>query len=158
LAHGHDRLARRFREPGEHPALLLGHDEDDVRLLEQVALALQIRRTGAGGELDADLAQHETRVERDEAAVARGGRDAAGADLPLAGMPVLGEEPLENLLRDDAAARVRVADDQDAARRTGRSAHSPPTKMSFIVSGAVMPFPSSALMAAPSFAGSHAAG
>src|SRR5205814_7920143 len=90
--------------------------------------------------------------------VPRVGRDAAGADLDGAGAPVLREEPLEHLFRDDAAARVGVADDEEPPGRAPLAVHSPPAKMSPIVSGAVMPLVSSCLMRAPSFFGSHAVG
>src|SRR5439155_14504909 len=159
LAHGEDGLARRLREVAQHLALLPGHDQDDVRLGEEVALALQVGCPGAGRQLDADLAQHEARVERDQAAVTRVGRDTARADLDASGeAAVLGEQPLEHLLRDDAAARVGVADDEDAPPGRRACAHSPPAKTSAMPSGAVMPFASSSLMRAPSFIGSQGAG
>src|SRR5881628_2366259 len=85
-------------------------------------------------------------------------RSVARAHLDPAREAVLGEQPLEHLLRDDAAARVGVADDEDAPPWRGRSAHSPPAKTSPNVSGAVIPFASSSLMRAPSFIGSQGAG
>src|SRR5947199_10639510 len=123
-----------------------------------MALALQVGRPRTGRQLDAHLAQHEARVERDQAPVTRVGRDAARAHLDLAREAVLREQPLEHLLRDDAAARVGVADDEDAPPWRGGSAHNPPAKTSPMPSGAVIPFASSSLMRAPSFIASQDAG
>src|SRR5882724_11350822 len=109
-----------------------------------MALTLQVGRAGTLREIDAHLAQDEAGVEGDEASVAGKGRDAAGADLYLAGEALLGEHALEHLLRDDAAARVRVANEEHPPlRRRILRAHSPPAKISPMPSGAVMPFASS---------------
>src|SRR5206468_1695585 len=83
---------------------------------------------------------------------------AARAHRDRTRMPLRGEQPLEHLLRDDAPTRVGVADDEDPPRGAALAAHSPPAKMSPMVSGDVMPFAISSLMLAPSFFGSHAAG
>src|SRR6185369_2765766 len=64
------------------------------------------------------------------------------------------EKPQQHRLGDDAAARVRVTDDEDPS--LGRLGdHIPPPKMSPMVSGLVMPSASFALSTLPSSAASQ---
>src|SRR5439155_19064438 len=105
LTHSQYRLPGGLGERREHAPLLLGHDEDRVGAREEVTLRLQVRRTRARRQLDADLAENEPGIERDEAAVARERRDAARADVDTVGKAALGEHAQQDLLGDDAAAR-----------------------------------------------------
>src|SRR5215475_3307407 len=116
LAQREHRLAGRLLEVREHATLLLRHDEDHVRLAKQVTIPLQVGRPGLGKLRDADLPQHELRVEGHQAAVAGIRCDAAGADGHAPVQAALAEEPQQHRLGDDAAARVRVTDDENPTR------------------------------------------
>ena len=61
----------------QHADLLVGHGEDEVGLGDQMAVVLQIGGDAVGGQVDALVAQHQARVERDQRAVARERGDAA---------------------------------------------------------------------------------
>ena len=63
--HGLVDLLRVAHLREDHADLLLGHGDDEVRVIEQVAVpALQVARDRVGLEVDVDVAQDQTRVEQ----------------------------------------------------------------------------------------------